>query len=382
MTKAMMTMRVPVLRRGLLLGLAVLCAMPGHAAAQGVEDIPWAGAAGVRVESYRFAEPGAVGLSSVTLTTVPLVAEAWVAGRARLTLAGGFAHATMQRDGGDEATVSGLTDTELRLAVPLAGEWLTLTGVAVLPTGKSRMTADELDVAAVVASDLLPFAISHWGTGGGGGASLSATRRFDGVGVGASAGYRASREYRAFDGDDTGYRPGDETFVRLAVDGTLGGARATLQAGAHHFSDDEFGGGGLYRSGNRYQLIGSLAFGGRGRADGVVYAGVLHREPGSRLATLAQDRAAQDLVLVGGGLRLPMPWGAVLPSADGRIFRSGDGVGQGLGVGAGASAEWATGGVTLVPSARLRLGRVVVLDGAESGFTGGELGLTLRRGRR
>jgi hypothetical protein len=87
-------------------------------------------------------------------------------------------------------------------------------------------------------------------------------------------------------------------------------------------------------------------------------------------------------VLVGGGLRLPMTWGAVLPSADARIFRSGDGVGQGFGVGVGASAEWPTGGMTLVPSARLRLGRVVVLDGAESGFTGGELGLTLRRGRR
>ncbi|HEU4454492.1 MAG TPA: hypothetical protein VFR81_15595 [Longimicrobium sp.] len=355
------------------------CAAP--AAAQGGDGPPWTGGAGVRLESYAFRDADLVGIERISLLTVPLAAEARVGRGVRVTLAGGFASARLTRADGGESALGGLTDTELRVAVPLAGDWLTLTGVAVLPTGKETLSAEELEVAAIVASDLLPFAVSHWGSGGGIGASLSVARRFGAVGVGASGGYRASREYRAFEGGGAAYRPGNEAFLRLAVDRALGPGTATLQAGAHRYAHDELEGGSLYRSGGRYQLIGSYALSGRGRA-GVVYAGVLHRENGTRLAAPSLDLPSQDLVLLGGGLRLPVGRGAVLPGVDGRIFHAADGVGQGWGIGAGASAEVPAGGVTLVPSARLRLGRVVVVEGAESPFTGVELGFTLRRGRR
>lgn len=376
----MTIMRKTVTRWLLSPCLLALAAAP-RAAAQGGDGSPWTAGGGVRMERYGFGEAGAVGIDGVSLVTVPLWAEARVAGRVRVTLSGAFATATLRRADGSDASMSGLTDTELRVAVPVVGEWMTVTGVAVLPTGRARLSAEEMEVAAVVASDLLPFAVSNWGSGGGIGANLSAARRFGAVGVGVAGGFRASREYQAFDADGPAYRPGDETFVRLAVDRSFGAGKATLQASGHRFAHDQLGGGNLYRSGNRLQLIGSYAFAGGPRSSGVVYAGVLHRENGSSLADLSADLPAQDLYLVGAGARLARGRGALLPSVDGRIFRSADGVGQGYGVGVGASAEVPAGAVVLVPSARLRLGSVLVREGAESPFTGMELGFTLRRGR-
>lgn len=351
------------------------------AAAQPDDGPPWRGAAGVRLETYAFGQAETVGIDVVSLLTVPFAAEARVAGRVHVALSGAFATARLARPDGGEATLSGLTDTELRVSVPVVGDWLTVTGTAVLPTGKETLSAEELEVAAVIASDLLPFAISHWGSGGGIGAGVSATRRWGAVGVGASGGYRASREYRAFQ-DGAAYRPGDEAFLRVAVDRAVGPGRATLQAGIHRYAHDELEGGNLYRAGDRYQLIGSYAFTGARRTSGVVYAGLLHRQNGATLADFSEDFPAQNLLLVGTGLRVPVRRGALLPSVDARLLRSEDGVGQGWGVGAGASAEWPAGAVTLVPSARLRYGRVLVLEGAESRFTGVELGFTLRRGTR
>lgn len=363
-----------------LLPLLLALAAAAPAAAQVGDGLPWTAGAGVRMESYAFSKAEQVGIDRVSLTTIPLAAEVRVAGRVRVGVSSAFASAALRRADGTESTLAGLTDTELRLAVPLRGDWITLTGVAVLPTGKERLSEGEMEVAAVVASDLLPFAVSHWGSGGGIGASLAVARRFGTVGLGASGGYRASREYQAF-GEGPAYRPGDETFIRLAVDRSFGAGKATLQASAHRFAHDRLDGGNLYRAGDRYQLIGSYAFAGGRRASGVVYAGVLHRENGASLAELAGDVPSQDLYLAGAGARLRLGRAALLPSVDARVFRAADGVGQGYGVGVGASAEVPAGAVVLVPSARLRLGDVLVRDQVRSAFTGMELGLTLRRGR-
>lgn len=375
----MTAIRTPGLR--LLVPLLLLAAVPLRVDAQGPDGLPVSLAGGARFERYRFAGAETIGISQVSLLTLPLAAETRVAGRLRLTLSGAFATATLRRPDGSESTVSGVTDTEVRATLPLLGDWLTVSGVAVLPTGRQRLSADELEVAAVVASDLLPFAISHWGSGGGVGGSVAVARRFGTVGLGVSGGYRASREYRALDEDGPAYRPGDERFVRVAVDRSFGDAKATLQVGMFRYSQDQLGGNNLYRSGDRYQVIGSYALPGPGRSSGVLYAGVLHRQHGSRLGDLSERLPAQNLFLAGAGARIPVGAGALLPSVDARVFRSSDGVGQGYGVGLGASAEWPAGRTTLVPSARLRLGRVVVLDGVESPFTGLEFGLTLRRGR-
>lgn len=365
--------------RSFLLPALLLAAAP--AAAQRLDDLPVSTATGIRLERYDFGDAAQAGLARASLLTLPIAAETRAPRGIRITLAGAYARGTVRRADGSESTLSGLTDTELRVAVPVAGHWLTASAVAVLPTGKQRLSASELDVAAVVSSDLLPFAISQWGTGGGLGGSLAMSRRFGTVGVGLAAGYRASRGYRAFDGEEAAYRPGDERSLRVAVDRSYGRGKATLQANVLRYTNDRLDGGALYRSGNRYQVIGSYAVPGPGRTSGVVYAGVLHRRNGAPLADLQADLPAQNLFLAGAGARLAIGRGALLPSADARVFRSADGVGQGYGVGVGASAEVPLGRTTLVPSARLRRGRVVVREGMESPLSGVEVAFTIRRAR-
>jgi hypothetical protein len=369
----------PALAR-LALALCALGVAPcGRAAAQ--DAVPWSGAAGARVESYRFGDPTAAGVERVTLATVPLVAQATFGERARVTLSSAFARATLRRADGSTASLAGLTDTELRVAVPVAGQRVTLGGVLVLPTGRARLSADELDVAAVVASDLVPFAISHWGSGGAAGASVAVAHPAGPFALSASGGYVAAREYRAADGAGAAYRPGNEGFVQVAAERPLGAGRAALEAGAHHYAHDRLEGGYLFRAGNRYTATASYAFAAPGERSGVAYLGWLHREPGSRLLDLSGIAPAQNLWLAGAGARLPFRRGAVLPGLDARVFRSGDGVGQGYAVGVRATLEWPAGAVTLLPSARVSLGRVTVVSESESSVTGLEVGLGLRRGR-
>ena len=368
------------IRRRIALALLAL-PVASAAAAQEGEAMPWTAAAGARFESYSFAAPERTGIDRVSLLTVPLAAEARIAGRVRLTLSGAWASARMVRSDGSEATLDGPTDAELRVAVPVVGDWMTVTGALVVPTGKQRLTGDELQVAAVVASDLLPFAISHWGSGTLGGAGVELSPRFGSFGVAVSGGYRAGREYPAFDGGGA-YRPGDETYLLVTLDHASGGGRAALQGGMHRYAHDGLAGANLYRAGDRYHLTASYAFAGDGRAGGAVYAGLLHRERGAGLNLPSQDLPAQNLGLLGLALRIPVGRGAILPSVDGRIFHSADGVGQGWGAAAGMAAEVPAMGVTLVPSARMRMGEVLVFGDMRSRFTGAELALTLRRGRR
>ena len=54
------------------------------------------------------------------------------------------------------------------------------------------------------------------------------------------------------------------------------------------------------------------------------------------------------------------------------------GIDQGYTITAGSGLEVPLGGVYAIPSARLRFGHITVRENQESGFTGLELGLTLR----
>ena len=78
---------------------------------------------------------------------------------------------------------------------------------------------------------------------------------------------------------------------------------------------------------------------------------------------------------------MPMGRAVFLPGVDARVFRSADGVGQGYATGAGAAMELPLGGITLVPWVRGRFGNVIAREDAESGFSGWDVGLTLRFGR-
>lgn len=336
----------------------------------------WAGETGLSYEHYSFGDASAADVESLSLAVVPLTAAARI-GPATLRVGGRYARGSLARGDGRTASISGPTDTDLRVEVPLAGDAVVLTGVASLPTGRATHGIDEAEVAGAVAADVLPFRITNWGTGGGVGGSVAAARAMGPYGVGISAGYVVTGDFEAREGDETRYEPGDMLRVNAVVDRSVGASKVSARLSYQRYSEDALGGTNLFRAGDRLEALGIMSFPVSRSASAMVYGGILHRERGSFLSD-TRSAPAQNLWLGGAGLRLPFRGGTVTPVARVRVFRSDAAEGSGFTTELRASGRWVTGGgLGWGPMVGLRLGSVDVRPDRSSGFVGAELGLSL-----
>lgn len=363
-----------------LVGLSLL-AVAGLGASPAAAQMAFEAGAGVASETYRFVDPSATGMRSLSLFVVPLSARATLLGRASVEVRGAYAAGSMERADGSTASLSGVTDTEIVIGGSPLGETVRVEGIVVLPTGSAAHTREEAEVAGAVATDLLPFRLSHWGAGGGVGVSTLLARSVGGFAVGARASYFVAREFEPVEDEALAYQPGNRLQLRLAVDRTIGDAgKASLQVGVQRSTDDRANGAGLYSPGSRYQAVGSYAFRAGLGSGGIVYAGMLRREKGTFRVETFPESAEQTFVLLGGGLRVPVGAAVFVPSVDTRLLSSGEEGMEGYLVGAGFSAEIPVAGLQVGPVVRARFGNVVVGQGVESGFTGADLGFTLKFG--
>lgn len=362
--------RRSILPRAAMVSALAVLVVNGSAGAQSVMS-------GVQYDSYSFDRTEALG--SVSLLSLPFAAGLRLGSWASVSLSGTWAEAVVSREDG-QSRIQGPTDTQLQATVSLADGTASITGIVLLPTGHSSHTDEEAAVASLIASDLLLFRVSNWGTGGGGGIRASATRRVGAVGAGLSVGYFVGQDFSPADGEDFRYRPGNNLVVRAALDRAVGRAgKASLQLTYRQYSDDRLNGSNLFRTGDRYQAIGSYSFASGRTSSAVVYAGALHRTEGVFLSDLTST-GGQTFVVVGGGARLRSGSVLFLPSVDLRALRRADGLGQGYDGRIGGSVEWTSGSVTLAPSARFHVGRVSLLPGVDSRFIGTELGMAVRFG--
>jgi hypothetical protein len=367
-------------RAGALLAL-IACGLTAAPARAQLTDLR--AATGLRLEAYSFAEPERVDLDRVVLLTLPIGVTAPLTRGLALGVRGAFARAELTRADGRALTLSGLTDTELSLTTAVADDRVRLRLLALLPTGQTGLTPDELDVAGVIAADLLPFAISNWGSRGGIGASAAVAVPLGyQMAAGLSAGYVVAREFEPLADATLAYRPGNQLHARAAVDRTVGSAgKASLQVIYQHFGTDRSGGYNLFEAGDRLQAVASYAFAAGARGNGVTYAGYLRRQRG-RYSEFARLTPAQDLIYAGAGFRYPAGGMVLLPALDVRLVGTADGLDQGYVLTAGSGAELTLGRLELVPTARARLGRLTLRKGQESGLTGLELGATIRNAGR
>jgi len=351
-----------------------------------------AGAAAAYFESYSFATPAATGAKSATVLSVPFALRLPVASALTFDVSGALARGTVTAQGGSSTSLSSLTDTEVRatLAIQRDAGSVALSAIGLVPTGSASLTLLETTVAGVVASDLLAFRVSSWGSGGGGGADLTLTRAVDMGSVGVTAGYRMAASFTPLDGLPIHYRPGSELRLRFAFDRTLANDRTlALQVGYSRYGEDQWEGVGLLRSGQRVLALASYAT-PMGRSVTTGYGGVLYRSGGAlgdvllRTGLLAGVPAppSETLVLAGWSARVPWAARVVVPGFDFRLLRRADGTGQGYmgGVGLAAELPAGEGNVRFVPSARFRMGKLLVAEGLDSGVTGFEVGLGLRLG--
>jgi hypothetical protein len=333
-------------------------------------------------ERYTFADPAVVGIRDVTLVTLPFAVQPYGNRTVQLLISGAFASGHIERADGSRASLTGPTDTEIRLSFS-APRYFGVSTALLLPTGRSTHTAEQADVAGIMAADLLPFRVSNWGSGGGADASATAVFPAGPLNLGLRIGYQLTREFEPLDDQPFMYRPGNQLYGRVAVDYNVGRrGKASAHVTVQQFSADELDGSNLYQSGDRVQVMGSYAFVAGARSTGLVYAGAQHRGAPAVFGANAQ-LPTQDLLLAGGGFRVPVRFGVLTPGVDVRVFRSADGLGQGYAAGFGTAADVRVGGggFTLAPSLRLRIGRVVMSEGAESRLIGLDSGFAVRFGQ-
>ncbi len=358
---------------GLILG------PPGSAWAQ-TGPAPFSAGAGAQFQYFDFSDSQAIGLESISLFSVPMSARIRLGGPVRVEASTTFARGELSRPGGQSVTLSGLTDSQLRLVSDLVDERVTVSAALSIPTGADGFSAEEAGLAGAIAADLLPFAISSWGAGGGVGGGISVFQPAGDFGLGFSAGYMVPGEFSPIDQSEFQYRPGATLNLQGIVDYTVGQAgRAALQVAYSRFQDDEIEGQNLYRSGDRIQARASYSFAAGTMGSGVVYGGYLHRSEGTFLDDL-RARPSQGLFFAGGGVRQPWRGMTLVPSAELRVQRRDDGEDQGTLAGAGVELEVPAGGALLVPRLMVRGGSVLVREGVDSGVLGLEAGVSLRHG--
>ncbi|MEO8564368.1 MAG: hypothetical protein ABI601_20000 [bacterium] len=381
MTHTMSAAKLPMivfdarLRRTLVAASLVMLAA-GTASAQATDA---QAGAGVLFETYKFAAPTLVDLEKVSLVTVPVTASVALSPKIEFGVNGAFASATRTRRGGQSTTISGLTDTDVHLGYRLSGGRVLLTATGYVPTGKTQLTGDQMELTGLIASDLLPFAISNWGSGGGIGLSAAlAAPVTNETTVGLSAGYVVGRAYEPLSTGKFAYRPGNQLLVRGSIDRLIGiTARTSLQVTYAHFNQDQTIGTNFYQTGDRLQAVGSVAFAAGPQRTGVVYLGFLQRQVG-KFTSVVDVTPAQHLLYAGAGVRQPMGRLTLVPSLDVRLLGSEDGVGQGRNISVGVGAEVPFESIEVVPMARARFGKLVIRTLQESTFTGFELGLSIR----
>lgn len=349
---------------------------------------------GHQIDSYTFQNPDVAGLSSIDVATTP-VAAGVALGRWGL-LATRTAYARGSAKGGDGTSVllEGMTDTEVSLTLRPFGQDFSVTAVANAPTGTYELTLEEALIGGVVATELLPFPIKTWGSGGAIGADMQFLSQIGSWGVALLGSYRAAEAYDPLQDFAVGYRPGDQISARVALDRNVGDAgNLGVVAGFTNYSGDQSGGLEIFQAGARFDAQISYGFPVGRSHSGLLYGVGYTRNSGAPVGTdpaaQVQPQPAQQLGLLGGSLRFSLGRRAAFtPGFEARVFLAEDEQSQGwLYTGSGALELRVAGRPTatqllLVSEGGYRRGNVIVTDGLATGVQGWGMNVMLVVGGR
>ncbi len=296
-----------------------------------------------------------------------------------------FAQAQREDASGGTASISGLTDVQARAVYEIVPDVLVFTLSANLPTGHATLEGSELDVAGAIASDLISFPVSNFGTGFSLTSGLAYALPLGSWAVGFAGSYRISTEFQPIaDTANTRYRPGGEARLRFGVDRLVGQGRLSAGFTYSTFATDEYGGSGAYRSGARFipQLSLSLPLGNNGLS---LYMWDLYRANGEYIARSAQasnTRAPkQNTLAIGAALSLRTGRSTLRPGVEFRKQWEGDSTLSDRGgtlVGLTLRYQMPLGTrFTVQPLVRFDIGSVQTAPGRSTSFTGFGAGLSL-----
>jgi hypothetical protein len=330
-------------------------------------------------EYYSVSFGTGAGIKSVHEFVAPLGFTLPISRRLSMDAGAYFVNAQRTNEGGASGTVSGLTDIVLR------GAWQVRPDVAVfsvsvnLPTGKETLSADQLLVAGAVATDLIPFPVTSFGSGLSVTTGLAYAVPLGAWALGVSGSYRYNGSYQPLADTTADLKPGGEVRLRLGVDRLVGQGRMTLGFTYSTFSRDEFGADRL-GAGRRYisQASWNLPLGNSTLG---FYAWDVHRmNDAFGPDTLPTPKLTVNTVAFGLAAGLRLGRDVLRPSVEVRHAWQGSSsmASAGTQVGFGARYQWTLGArLSMVPAVRLDLGSVPGVGGNVS-YTGVSAGLSVR----
>jgi hypothetical protein len=374
------------------LTIALAATLTSSAAAQGTLGLE----AGYKGYSFK---PG-LGAKAAELFIVPVAVRVPITNTVQADVYGAWARGQVERDG-VKYRLAGPVDTQLK-ASWAARPWAIVSLALSVPTGKETHSNNEAVVAAVLASDLLGFRESTWGTGMAVTTGIATARRVGQWGLGVGASYRLASGFDPSSEQDLTYEPGSEMRIRVGADRNVGetgkvSAGITVQS----FAKDQVAEGdadsrNLFRAGDRLMVDGSYAF-RVGSQTWTAFASDLWREKGDLFLSLIDGTGtvvgdstvatgSQNLVVAGVVGAIPIGSSYRLrPSADlhlqTRSEPNGSSEGSGWIFSVGADFPLRIlGTYDIFPRARVSTGSLKGVDLKNHGVTGGEIGLTVRWG--
>lgn len=312
----------------------------------------------------------------LTEMTVPLGVSVPVSQRLSIDAGTYFVRAERTNDSGLTATVSGLTDIVLRGAFQLKPDVAVLTLAINLPVGQGTLDVNQDSVSRVVASDLIPYVVSNFGTGFNVTTGLAFAAPLGQWALGLAGSYRYNGSYEPFANNAASLKPGGELRFRLGADRLVGQGRLSLGLTYSTFSNDEFG-SNARSPGTRIipQVSWSLPLGNNNLS---LYAWDIYRN----VAESAADStiAKENTLTLGAIFAVRTGRNTLRPQVEFRQGMRGPGGLKSSGTlfGVGLRYAMATGSrMTLTPGVRFDTGSQTF--GASSiGFTGFSGSLTLR----
>ncbi|HYS21032.1 MAG TPA: hypothetical protein VEO73_08080 [Gemmatimonadales bacterium] len=201
-------------------------------------------------EFRRYAFDPGITLKSISQWDMPLVLVTPVGRSLSVDLTSYLVSGRVESYGGTTETLSGLTDTQLRMLYTVRRDRAVASLSFNLPTGKHSLSTSQFQVNGAVGSTYLAFPVSSFGTSLGVTGGLAYAQRVGEWNLGVSGSLRYLGSYAPFSNDTLTYSPGLEGRVRAGADRLLGQkARLLLGVTVSSFSTDVYSGSNALLSG-------------------------------------------------------------------------------------------------------------------------------------
>ncbi len=355
------------MRRSLLC-LAAGC-LPALAGAQGLADASWR--LTPQYVGYTF-EQGNV-KTTVTELAIPLAYLLPITSRLSFDISTAFASSRAET-GNVASTISGLTDTQLRLNYTFGTDAVVITAGVNLPTGQYEVAEDKIAAAGQIGNDFLAFPVSSFGNGMAGTGGIAIARPLGEWNLGVGASFRKSAEFGAFEqqNDVLRFQPADEIRVRAGLDRFAMGGRVLFGVVYSAFGQD-MAGTTTYSTGDR--LIGQAALDvPLGGAQLFLSGWHLYRMEGEQIGGTAPG---EGITNVAAALGFDLGGLFLEPNVEGRFWTI-DGAQAGTLMYGGLRTRFSMGWLTVYPSVSYGTGTLNGAGGNDTDVTGFRGGLTIR----